>query len=293
MRARTIVVGLLLIAGSSQATGRVRGRPNDPFESLNRAGFAAQMTLDRYVVGPLTAVYHALTPGPIGRAIHHFLVNLSEPVVAINDMLQLRPARAAHAVTRLVVNSTLGVGGVLDAAATVGIPNHLSSFVDTLGRYGVRRVPYLFIPMIGPSTVRDLFGNGVDATIDPLHFVRYNYRQNISIGVAVAGASTPTRSRPAICRRCSAGRPIPTPPYARPFCRTAKEKSTARRRRLSIYLTSMKASPQLRPASSRRPSNPCQMKSTGSPTTMSRARLIRERARATSGPRPNRGPSKA
>jgi phospholipid-binding lipoprotein MlaA len=187
VRATLIAVGFLLVAGSSHAAGRGPERPNDPFERLNRVGFSLQMTLDRYFVGPLTAVYHVLTPGPIGKAVHHFLVNLSEPIVAINDMLQLRPARASRAATRFVLNSTLGVGGILDAAVTVGIPHHLSSFGDTLGRYGVKPGPYLFIPLIGPSTVRDLFGNVVDATIDPVHFVNYDYRQNISIGVAAVG----------------------------------------------------------------------------------------------------------
>ena len=186
MRARTIAVAFWLIAGSTHAAGRGPQRPNDPFERLNRMGFAVQMSLDRYVVGPLAAIFHAVTPGPFAKAVHHFLVNLSEPVVAINDMLQLRPARASRAATRFVLNTTLGVGGVMDAAITVGIPHHPSSFGDTLGRYGVRPGPYLFIPVIGPSTVRDLFGNAVDATIDPVHFVRYNYRQTISIGIAAA-----------------------------------------------------------------------------------------------------------
>jgi phospholipid-binding lipoprotein MlaA len=187
VRARIIALGLVLVAGVSHAAPRVAGRVNDPFEPLNRAGFALQKTLDSFVVGPLGAIFHALTPGQIGKGVHHFLINLSEPVVVINDMLQLRPARATRAAARFVVNSTLGVGGLLDPAASVGIPHHLSSFGDTLGRYGVGPGPYLFIPMIGPSTVRDLFGNGVDATIDPIHFTRYNYRQPISLGVALAG----------------------------------------------------------------------------------------------------------
>ena len=107
MRARTIAAAFLVIAGSAHAAGRDAGRPNDPFEPVNRAGFAVQMTLDRYFIGPLAAIYHAVTPGPIGKAVHHFLVNLSEPIVAINDMLQLRPARATKAATRFVLNSTL------------------------------------------------------------------------------------------------------------------------------------------------------------------------------------------
>ena len=71
--------------------------------------------------------------------------------------------------------------------AATGLPHHLSSFGDTLGRYGVRPGPYLFIPVVGPSTVRDLFGNIVDDAIDPLHFVQYPHRPAISIGITVVG----------------------------------------------------------------------------------------------------------
>jgi phospholipid-binding lipoprotein MlaA len=160
---------------------------NDPFERFNRRGFAIQMSLTRRGLGIIGILYRALTPGPIGKAIHHMLVNLSEPVVFINDMLQLRPARAGAAAVRFVANSTVGIGGTIDVTGATGLPHHLSSFGDTLGRYGVHPGPYLFIPLIGPSSVRDLFGNVVDDAIDPLHFVQYPHRQVVSISVTVVG----------------------------------------------------------------------------------------------------------
>jgi len=160
---------------------------NDPFERFNRHGFAIQQSLTRRGLGIIGVLFRALTPGPIGKAIHNVLVNLSEPVVFINDVLQLRPARAGAAAVRFVANSTVGVGGMIDVTGATGLPHHLSSFGDTLGRYGVRPGPYLFIPVVGPSTVRDLFGNIVDDAIDPLHFVQYPHRPAISIGITVVG----------------------------------------------------------------------------------------------------------
>jgi phospholipid-binding lipoprotein MlaA len=192
-RERSSARRLLVAAGAALtvlgAAGMAHGAAavNDPFERFNRRGFAVQMSFMRHGLGIIGVLYRALTPGPIGKAIHHMLVNLSEPVVIINDMLQLRPARAGAAAVRFVANSTIGVGGMIDVTGATGLPHHLSSFGDTLGRYGVRPGPYLFIPVIGPSTVRDLFGNVVDAVIDPLHFAVYPHRQEVSITVTIVG----------------------------------------------------------------------------------------------------------
>ena len=91
---------------------------------------------------------------------------------------------------------------MIDVAGKTGLPHHLSSFGDTMGRYGTGPGPYLFIPMIGPSTVRDLFGNVVDAVIDPLHFTQYPYRQRVSIIVTVVGGLDQWESSRMICARC-------------------------------------------------------------------------------------------
>jgi len=187
MRARPIAVGMASTIAILVVSPAWAHAPGDPYERFNRKGFAVQETLDRYVVGPLGFVFRKLTPGPIGKAIHHVMVNLSEPTVVINDLLQLRPARAGAATIRFVINSTVGIGGMIDVTGATGLPHHVSSFGDTLGRYGAKPGPYLFIPMIGPTTFRDLFGNGVDAVTNPLHFIRYPHRANISIGLAVVG----------------------------------------------------------------------------------------------------------
>ena len=97
MRARRLTASLAFTIGALSIGQAAAATPGDPFERFNRKGFAIQEVLDRYLVGPAGRVYRVLTPGPIGKAIHHILVNLTEPVVVINDMLQLRPARAGAA----------------------------------------------------------------------------------------------------------------------------------------------------------------------------------------------------
>lgn len=179
-----IAVALTLFAGAAPEPCRAATR-GDPFEKFNRKQFELQEKFSRYTIGPLAHLYRALTPGVIGKAIHNIIVNLGEPEVFINDMLQLRPGRAARTAVRFVANTTVGLVGMIDVAGKTGLPHHPSSFGDTLGRYGVRPGPYLFLSLIGPSTIRDLVGNVVDDVINPLHFVAYPERQTVSISVGL------------------------------------------------------------------------------------------------------------
>jgi len=114
------------------------------------------------------------------------VTNLTEPVVTVNGILQLRPKRAAASGERFIINTILGLAGLIDVASKNGIPHRANSFGDTLGRYGVGGGPYMFIPLGGPLTVRDAVGEVVDNVMDPLHLLSYRYRTEISISVAVA-----------------------------------------------------------------------------------------------------------
>jgi len=158
----------------------------DPWEGFNRRGYAINQFLDRILIRPISKLFRVVAPGPIGQGVHNFLSNLAEPVILINDLLQARPRRAGATTARFVFNSTVGVFGLIDVAERAGLPHHPNSFGDTLGRYGVGPGPYLFLPLLGPSTVRDLFGAGVDTSIDPLHWASYRYRAEISAGVGLA-----------------------------------------------------------------------------------------------------------
>jgi len=181
----TIVLVFLLgavISGCASLGKPVPAAPGvevDPWERLNRTDYAIQGRIDRYLVQPLSKAYRFLTPGPIGRGIHNVLVNLSEPAALVNDVLQLRLKRATTPVARLILNSTFGVLGLVDVAAHVGLYHHDNEFGVTLGRYRIRPGPYVYLPMIGPSTLRDLVGSGVDFMLDPLRRLDYTHQSAI------------------------------------------------------------------------------------------------------------------
>jgi phospholipid-binding lipoprotein MlaA len=175
-----------LVAATSHVKPAHSAGVDDPWEKLNRVGFAIEGKLDRWFIGPLAHVYKFLTPGPIGKGIHNLVTNLTEPVVTVNGILQLRPKRAVASARRFVINSTFGLAGLIDIEAREGNPHRPNSFGDTLGRYGVAGGPYIFVPLGGPLTVRDTVGEVVDNVMDPLHILSYRYRTEISISVAVA-----------------------------------------------------------------------------------------------------------
>ena len=148
-------------------------RNPDPWESFNRQNYYVNSWLDRHIIRPLALFSQGITPGVIGKGIHNITSNLKEPVVAFNDILQIRPVQALRAMTRMVVNSTVGIAGVLDVAAKIPIPHHGNGFGNTLGRYGVGPGPYLYLPVLGPSDLRDLFGTGIDTMSDPINWAPY------------------------------------------------------------------------------------------------------------------------
>lgn len=169
----------------------VASAPDDPWERQNRKNYAIEGVLDRRLIGPASRLYHKLTPGPIGRGIHNVLINLSEPIAIINDVLQLRFKRAGVSATRLVTNSTLGLLGLVDVAGRAGLAHHDNEFGVTLGRYGVTSGPYMYVPLMGPSTTRNLVGSGVDFLMNPLHWLTIANRTEIGAAqVTVGGLDT-------------------------------------------------------------------------------------------------------
>ena len=142
--------------------------PGDPFERFNRKNYARQQTFDRHVFRPAALGYKHVVPHPVRVALRHFFSNLGEPIVFLNYMLQLKPGKAIETVARFAINSTIGLAGAIDLAKapTIGLPHRPNGFANTLGYYGVKPGPYLFLPFVGPTTLRDLFGNGVDGAVE-------------------------------------------------------------------------------------------------------------------------------
>lgn len=150
-------------------TGR-RSRPNDPLRGVNAVSFEMTQKVDDLLIAPVAHAYERATPRPVRTGIRNFLRNLREPIAFANFLLQLKLGKAAETVGRFAINSTIGVLGVIDVAnrCPFNLPYRPNGFSDTLGFYGVKEGPYLFLPLIGPTTLRDIAGGAVDGIASPL-----------------------------------------------------------------------------------------------------------------------------
>ena len=160
--------------------------PDDPYEGLNRRLYISTTHLSRFL-RPLVGLYRILTPGPIGIAIHNVLTTLGEPVVIANDVLQARLPAGARDAARFVTNATVGIGGMIDVASRHGLQHHENDFGITLGVWGAKPGPYLFLPFLGPSSVRDGIGLGVDVLLSPLTYMRFPGRLTLEYTTTVVG----------------------------------------------------------------------------------------------------------
>jgi phospholipid-binding lipoprotein MlaA len=141
---------------------------NDRLEPTNRALFAAHEAADRNVLQPVAEAYRDIVPQGIRIAVRNILGNLRAPVILANDLLQGNVTRARETLGRFMVNSTIGVGGIIDVGDVYGVRGHSEDFGQTLAVWGVGEGHYIFVPLLGPSSPRDLLGQGVDFVINPL-----------------------------------------------------------------------------------------------------------------------------
>ena len=178
-----LVAFVLFVAPTS---GRA-GTPDDPLEPFNRGMYAIHRGLDQVIFGPAARAYQAVLPAPLRKGLRNLINNLKEPGIAFNDLLQAHPTRAVKTSARFVINSVAGVGGLLDIAYNAGLPHHDNGFGATAGRYGVQPGPYLFIPFIGPTSFRDLFGQAADMATDPLGWQPYRNGEVIYARAIVDG----------------------------------------------------------------------------------------------------------
>jgi len=136
--------------------------PRDRFERFNRTVYAFNTKVDHAVLRPVARGYVKAIPAPIRLHISDLLSNLAYPTVMVNDFLQGKADDGAADLARIVVNTTLGIGGLFDPASRMGIERHDEDFGQTLGRWGMPSGPYLMLPFLGPSDMRDAFGLGVN-----------------------------------------------------------------------------------------------------------------------------------
>jgi phospholipid-binding lipoprotein MlaA len=155
---------------SACATVEGPADPNDPFESYNRSIYNFNDGVDKYVLKPVAKGYDAITPDPVQKGISNFFSNLDDVLVIMNDLFQFKLAQAASDTGRIIINTTLGLFGLIDWASDLGLEKHNEDFGQTLGYWGVPSGPYFMLPLMGPSTIRDTSGLVVDSTyFDPIN----------------------------------------------------------------------------------------------------------------------------
>ncbi len=176
-----LAVSLALVAGCAAPPPS----DMDPFEAANRRTHEFNKAFDRNVLRPSAFGYGGTAPGPVRTGINNFALNLGLPADIVNSVLQGRPGPALENTARLVVNTTVGIGGLLDPATELGIAGKRTGFGETLHVWGVGEGPYIELPLAGPSTGRDTVGLVMDIALDPMRYVLPTAEANASTGVQI------------------------------------------------------------------------------------------------------------
>ena len=155
---------VFLLAGCAAATPQNRF---DPYEPVNRRVHAFNDAADRTIIQPVARGYRAVMPELARTAVSNVFNNFDDAVSALNHLLQANPARASSDVMRVALNSTFGLGGLIDIATPAGLPSYKTGFGETLGRWGYQNSAYVVLPLLGPSTVRDTVGRAADIASNP------------------------------------------------------------------------------------------------------------------------------
>jgi phospholipid-binding lipoprotein MlaA len=190
MKIKTAVLpGAASMLAAFSLSGCITAGPNpdDPYEDFNRQMFAFNEGVDRAVLEPVAYGYRAVTNEPIREGVGNFTSNLNEPLTAVNHILQGKIPDAGATVGRFVINSTIGIAGIFDPAAAMGIQRTKEDFGQTLGAWGVQPGPYLVLPLLGPSNPRDAFGMGGDLALNPLNYPEFDNDDTIRVGIAALG----------------------------------------------------------------------------------------------------------
>ncbi|MBU1690199.1 MAG: VacJ family lipoprotein [Gammaproteobacteria bacterium] len=168
MRANFFKLPTVMLLSLSLLGCATNGDPRDPLEPLNRGIYKFNDAVDKAVLKPVAIGYKENMPDPVRTAVANFFSNLDDVLVLFNDLLQFKLERAATDFSRLVWNTTVGIAGLIDVATPMDLTKHNEDFGQTLGYWGVDTGPYLVLPFLGPSTLRDTVGTIVDVHFDPV-----------------------------------------------------------------------------------------------------------------------------
>jgi len=172
------LLGAVALAGCAAAPSR-----DDPFEPMNRASYAVHEVVDGYVVKPVAQAYVDYAPKLVQTGVRNFFGNIDDFFSFINGMLQNKPDKAGNDLGRVITNTAFGLLGVIDIASEAGIPKGNEDFGQTFGYWGIPQGPYLFIPVFGPTTVRDGTGWIIRAYTTPVGYIPDVPTRNILWGI--------------------------------------------------------------------------------------------------------------
>ena len=163
-----VLAAALALGGCATVTPTSK---DDPFEPWNRSMYEVHQVVDGKIIKPAVQAYVDVTPRPIQQGIRNFFGNLDDVVSVFNDFLQGKLDKAGNDMGRVMINSFFGIGGIIDIASDAGIEKGNEDFGQTFGVWGIPQGPYLFIPVLGPSTVRDGTGLIVRGYASPLSYI--------------------------------------------------------------------------------------------------------------------------
>ena len=200
-----ILIGLVAILSSGCATysGNSLSDANDPLQSFNKPVFAMNDAFDTVLFKPLAQGYNAVTPKPIRDGVTNFFSNLNEIDNAINNLFQGKPDKFAISVGRLAINSTLGIGGIVDVASRMGLQHSPEDLGQTVGYYGAGSGAYLVLPLLGSSSIRDVPGRIVSMYLNPLAWLDDISFRNIMVGINAVDSRSNLLAKEEIAREIS------------------------------------------------------------------------------------------
>jgi len=163
---RALLLLCVVVLGGCATAGK--RNPADPLEPANRDVWALNQGIDRAALRPAATIYHENLPTWVQNCVSNFFANLSSPRTVVHSLLQGKPGEAGQETLRFFLNTTLGIGGLFDPAADANLPRHNEDLGQTLGAWGVPPGPFLMMPLLGPTTLRDLPSSIVDRLTEPL-----------------------------------------------------------------------------------------------------------------------------
>ena len=170
-----VLLAVMVLAGCAIAPPRT----DDPLQKVNRKVYAFNDTLDKAVLRPAAVGYRKVTTPGVRRSVNNFFTNIELPITVANDLLQARPSQALGNTGRFLINLTVGVAGIFDPASKLGLPLQTTDFGITLARWGMPDGDFVMLPLLGPSTLRDVWRYPVDGYFfDPLSLIARNHYFN-------------------------------------------------------------------------------------------------------------------